>query len=201
VSHGFLYSIVVPACSACDLIGVLTDPGSRRCRGDFCTHRGVASRVLLTGVLVLYRARRGGTSLEQDTKAPGMVAQGWGWTHKAGCDRGNVLRLPRVTTPSWAVVRSAAVRSSRVLPSLFERCDMEEGRERVAQCQGMTPATPHSTRTAPGMATQWRAICTTSGSDSHAASRDRRGEDSPFDPGARGVSGHLMLRPWGSLEQ
>jgi hypothetical protein len=78
---------------------------------------------------------------------------------------------------------------------------VEEGQERVAQCQGMTPATPHSTRTAPGMAAQWRAICTTPGPDSQAASGDRRGEDSPFDPGARGVSGHLMLRPWGSLER
>jgi hypothetical protein len=60
----FLYNIEVPTCSACDLIGILTDPSSRGCHGVFYTRQGVASRVLLTGVLVLYRARRGGASPE-----------------------------------------------------------------------------------------------------------------------------------------
>jgi hypothetical protein len=71
---------------------------------------------------------------------------------------------------------------------------MEEGREWVAQRQGMMHATPHSTRTASVMAAQWRVVRITSRSDSQAVSEDRRGGDFPFDPGAHGVSGHLMLR-------
>jgi hypothetical protein len=87
---------------------------------------------------------------------------------------------------------------------------VEEGRERVAQCQGMTPATPHSTRTALVMAAQRWAICTTPGSDSQAASEGRCGGDSLFDTSTRDMSGHLMLRsgeqvrcrgPRGSLER
>jgi hypothetical protein len=74
----------------------------------------------------------------------------------------------------------------------------------------MTLATPHSTRTASGMAAPWRTMHTALGPDSQAASGDRRGEDSPFDPGTHGVPGHLMLRlgeqvrcrgPRGSLER
>jgi hypothetical protein len=76
----------------------------------------------------------------------------------------------------------------------FEGCGVEEGRERVAQYQGMMPATTHSTRTMSVMAAQRRAVRTVSRPDSQAASGDRRGGDLPFDPGARGVSGHLMLR-------
>jgi hypothetical protein len=54
----------------------------------------------------------------------------------------------------------------------------------------MTPAIPHGTgdgRTVPGP-------------DSQVASGDRRGEDSPFDPGACGMSGHLMLWSGGAGE-
>jgi hypothetical protein len=99
VLHGFLYSIVVLACNTCDLIGVPTDPGSRRCRSGFCTCRGVASRVvwsastpgrrsytnsrvLLTGALVLYRAWCGAPirtwihSAEDGSTGLGMAAQG-----------------------------------------------------------------------------------------------------------------------------
>jgi hypothetical protein len=74
---------------------------------------------------------------------------------------------------------------------------VEEGRERVAQCWGMTLATPHSTRTAPGMAAQWQVVRTAPGPNSQAASGDRHGEDSPFDPDVCGMSGHLMLRSGG----
>jgi hypothetical protein len=38
---------------------------------------------------------------------------------------------------------------------------------------------------------------TAPGPDSRVASRNQRGEDSPFDPGARGMTGHLMLRSGG----
>jgi hypothetical protein len=47
--------------------------------------------------------------------------------------------------PGWtASVRSTVVRSSRASPSPFEGCGVEEGREQVAQCCGMTLATPHN---------------------------------------------------------
>jgi hypothetical protein len=75
VSHGVLNSIVVPVGSAGDSIGILTDPGSHRCRGVFYTHRVVASRVLLTGVLVLHRARRGGA--QQDSQCRGWLHNAW----------------------------------------------------------------------------------------------------------------------------
>jgi hypothetical protein len=39
------------------------------------------------------------------------------------------------------------------------------------------------------MAAQWRTVRTVPGPDSQAVSGDRRGMDSPFDPGARGVKG------------
>jgi hypothetical protein len=87
VSHGVLNSIVVSVCSAGDSIGILTDPGSRRYRGIFYTHRGVASRVLLTGVLVLHRARRGGAPPELDSTTPAMAPQRMGWWHRAGDGR------------------------------------------------------------------------------------------------------------------
>jgi hypothetical protein len=115
-----------------------------------------------------------------------------------------------ITTLSWATVGSMDVHSSRAPSSLFEGCSAEEGRERVTECKGLAPTTPHSTRTAPVMAAQRWAIHTVSGRDSQAASGDRRGGDSLFDPGARGVSGHFMLRsgeqvrcrgPRGSLER
>jgi hypothetical protein len=43
---------------------------------------------------------------------------------------------------------------SRVLPSFFEGCDVEEVREWAAKCHGMTSAFPHNSRTAPRMAAQ-----------------------------------------------
>jgi hypothetical protein len=43
---------------------------------------------------------------------------------------------------------------SRVPSSPLEGCDVEEVREWVAQCYGMTLAVLHSTRTASGMAIQ-----------------------------------------------
>jgi hypothetical protein len=72
---------------------------------------------------------------------PGMVAQWRGWPHKAGGDWGDPPHRPYVTASSP------------------EGGDMEEVREWVAQCDGMTPAFPHSAgngrtvqvgRTAPG---------------------------------------------------
>jgi hypothetical protein len=94
VPHGFLYSIVVPVHSACDLMDVLANPGSHKRQCGFRTRWGVASRVvrpvstsgrrsyissrvLLTGALVLYRGRHGG--------APIGTGLPWrrGWFHSA----------------------------------------------------------------------------------------------------------------------
>jgi hypothetical protein len=63
----------------------------------------------------------------------------------------------------------------------------------VPQCIGMTPTSPHDARATLGMAALWRTVYTVPGPDSRAASGDQRGEDSPFDHGARGASRHLML--------
>jgi hypothetical protein len=63
----------------------------------------------------------------------------------------------------------------------------------VAQCHGvdtgLTSQIPYSARD--GRAGQVGG--TAPGYDSQAVSEDRRGGDSPFDPGARGVPEHLML--------
>jgi hypothetical protein len=63
-----------------------------------------------------------------------------------------VLRSPGVTASSQMGVGLVAVRSSRASLSLFEGCGVEEGRERVAQYWGMTPAISHITCTAPEIA-------------------------------------------------
>jgi hypothetical protein len=99
---------------------------------------------LLMGEFGLHRGRRGGVPSEQAPTAPGMASQRPRWQHRAGGDGGDVLRSPCVTTPSWAIARSAVVRPLRVSPNPFEGRGVEEGRERVAQCRGVTPAIPHS---------------------------------------------------------
>jgi hypothetical protein len=78
-------------------------------------------------------------------------------------------------------------------PCRFEGLDVEEGREQVAQCLGMTLASPHSELAVPGMVAQRRTGRTVPWLDSRAASGDRHGEDSPFNHGARRVTGKLML--------
>jgi hypothetical protein len=78
---------------------------------------------------------------------PGMAAQGRGWPCRARGDGGDALRLPYVTSSSWMGAELVAVHLSRALLSLFEGCDVEEGRKKAAQSQGMTPAIPHSTCT------------------------------------------------------
>jgi hypothetical protein len=153
--------------------------------GGVCATQGLAWRCPIgTG---LYSTGDGSTM-------PGMVAQGWGWMHRVGGDREDVLCSPHITTLSWASIGSVGVHSTRASSSLFEGCNTEEGRERVAQCQKMSPTTPHNTRIMPVMAAQQRAVRTAPVPDSQAASGDQRGGDSLFDPGARGVSGNLMLR-------
>jgi hypothetical protein len=101
---------------------------------------------------------------------PGMVAQWQGWPHRAGGDGGDALHHPHVTTSSWTGARLMVVCLSRVSPSCFEGCGMEEGREWVAQCHGVTSATPYNTGTALGMATQRRVGRTTPGSNSEVVS-------------------------------
>jgi hypothetical protein len=81
-----------------------------------------------------------------------------------------VLHHPRVTVLSWTGAALAAVRLSRVSPTPFEGCSVGKLREWAAQCLRMTPAIPHNTDTAPGMAAQRWVGPTVLGSDSHAVS-------------------------------
>jgi hypothetical protein len=60
---------------------------------------------------------------------PGMVAQRWGWPHRAKGDRGDALRLPYVTASSWMGAELVAVRFSSASLSSFEGCGVEEGQE------------------------------------------------------------------------
>jgi hypothetical protein len=75
-----------------------------------------------------------------------------------GGDGEDTLRRPYVTASSWVGAGLVAIPFLRVPSSSFERCDMEEVQEWAAQCQGMTPAFPHNTRTALGMAAQCRLV-------------------------------------------
>jgi hypothetical protein len=66
---------------------------------------------------------------------PEFVAQRWAWPHRTGGGGGDgedVLHRPYVTTPSWAGAELVAVHLSRVPPSSFEGCDVEEVQEWVA---------------------------------------------------------------------
>jgi hypothetical protein len=156
----------------------MASSGFRGWRGDFYVCLGVTSWVGLTGTHVWLpfvhqfegladgRAwaaqwlawRRpvstGPHSVGDGPTVPGMDAQRRGWPHQVGGDREDVLCLPRVTAPLWMGARLVVVCSSRASLSLFEGCDVEEGRERVAKCQGMTLAIPHSPCTVSGMVAQ-----------------------------------------------
>jgi hypothetical protein len=81
---------------------------------------------------------------------------------------------------------------SRVPMSSLEGCGTAAVQEWVAQClgvdTGLTSQIPYSARD--GRA--GRVGGTAPGYDSQAVLEDRRGGDSPFDPGARGVPKHLV---------
>jgi hypothetical protein len=88
---------------------------------------------------------------------PGMVVQWRGWPHRTGGDGEDALRRSYITASSRAGVELVVVPLSRVSSSSEER-DMEEVREWAAQCHGMTPVFPHSTRTMPEMAAQCGSV-------------------------------------------
>jgi hypothetical protein len=84
-----------------------------------------------------------------------------------------------------------AVPLSRVPSSSFEGRDVEEVWEWAAQCQGMTPAFPHSTRTTPGMAAQFGLV------EQHRDQTPRRCQRTSvagfaFDPSTRIASEHSI---------
>jgi hypothetical protein len=66
-------------------------------------------------------------------------------------------------------------------------------REWVAQCHGVDTELPAQLLHSAKDGRTGRVGRTTPGCDSQAVSEGRRGGDSPFDPGARGVPEHLML--------
>jgi hypothetical protein len=101
VPHDSLRSDTVPACSACDLIDCLANPGPCGRRGGFCTCLRATSRVIwpvftpgrcpyidsrvsLTGALGLHRGRRGGVTSEQDSTSSVVPPQCRAWLHSAG---------------------------------------------------------------------------------------------------------------------
>jgi hypothetical protein len=135
----------------------------------------------------LYNGRRGGVPSARVTTVLGMALQCPKWWHNDGDgrtglegDRGDALHHPHVMASSWVGTGSVFVRFLKVPPSFFEGCGVEEGREWAAQCHGVTPAIPHSTRTASGMVAQRRVGRTAPGSESQAVSGDRCGGDSPL---------------------
>jgi hypothetical protein len=110
VLHGFWCSIPVPACSTCDLIVVLADPGSCVCRGSSRACLEVASRVVLsalasgccsytdsrilpTGEFWLHRGQRGGVPSKQVPTVSRVASQRPGWRHRArdGCIGSKVM--------------------------------------------------------------------------------------------------------------
>jgi hypothetical protein len=71
----------------------------------------------------------GSHSVGNAPTVPGMAAQRRRWPHRARGDGGAVLSWPYVTASSWTGAESVVVCLSRVSPSSFEGCGMEEGWE------------------------------------------------------------------------
>jgi hypothetical protein len=70
---------------------------------------------------------------------------------------------------------------------------VEAVREWAAQCHGVDAGLPAQQPHSAKNDRTRRVGGTVPGYDSQAVSEGRRGEDSPFDPSARGVPEHLML--------
>jgi hypothetical protein len=67
----------------------------------------------------------GSHSAGDGSSVPGMVAQWWGWPHRAGGDGGDALHWSDVTAPFRAGAWSMYIPLSRVPLSSFEGCDMK----------------------------------------------------------------------------
>jgi hypothetical protein len=119
-------------------------------------------------------------SAGDDVAVPGRAAQWRGWPHRAGSDRGDVLRWPDVTVPSWAGVGYLVVPLLRVPPSSFEGCDVEAVREWVTQCRGVDTGLPAQLPHNTGDGRTGRVGGIASGYDSQAVSEGWRGGDSPL---------------------
>jgi hypothetical protein len=200
VPRGLRCTVVASVCNTCDLKVVLTNLGPCAHRGGSCSCLEAASRVVLpvpksgrrpytgsrvwlTRELVLYGTRRGDVPSRQSPTASGMAPQRLGWGYSARDGRTGSEVTEEMCSAGFTSRRrprrgagSVVVHLSRASLSLFEGCGVEEGREWAAQCQGMTPAISHSTRTAPWM--EWRVARTASGPDSQAVSVNQRGGDS-----------------------
>jgi hypothetical protein len=122
-----------------------------------------------------------------------MVAQRRGWPHRAGGDGGDTLHWSDVTTLSRVGVGQMSVPFSRVLLSSFEgaaRRTCGSGWHSVTE---LTLALPHN-------GVQWRGWPHEEGRRNSAGIGFPGGVKGPawrgfvLDPGARGVSEHLMLR-------
>jgi hypothetical protein len=123
-----------------------------------------------------------------------MAAQGRGWPHKVEGDGGDVFRSSCITALSWAGVSSASVHSSRVFLSPFEGCVVEEGWERVAQCQEMIPAIPHNPLYSAGDGRTMVGSSNSARITFPGGVRRSSWRGFTFDLGTRSVSEHLMSR-------
>jgi hypothetical protein len=103
------------------------------------------------------------------------------------------LPLNPGVTPSQVGTGQVAVPLSRVPPSSFEGCNVEEVREWAAQCRGMAPSFPHSIRTALGMAARRGLVEQCRDTIPRRCQRVGVAGILAFDPSTHGVPEHLML--------
>jgi hypothetical protein len=186
-----------------DLTAVMENLASGRRRGGSCARPGAASRVVAlessfdrcpyansrAWLTEDWRLDNGGRGDVMSTWVPtvlGMTLQCLGWWHNGrdGHTGPEVIQKTRPASltsrchPRWVRIR---------WPYPFRGCrrplsrgDMEEVWEWAAQCHGMTPAFPHSTRTTWGDGRTVRVGRTAPGYDSQMVSEGRRGGDSPL---------------------
>jgi hypothetical protein len=135
-------------------------PVQERLRGWWCrsflfgNHPYVSSRVGLTEGWRMHNSRRGGVPSFWAPALPGMVAQWWGWPHRAASDGGmrSAGLMSRHRPERARDRRSYPFRGfHRPLSRGVAWRQYGSGRHNVME---LTPAFPHSSRTVPGMAAQ-----------------------------------------------
>jgi hypothetical protein len=122
-----------------------------------------------------------------------MVAQRWGWLHRADGDGGDALHWSDITTSSSCGHGGDVRTPFEGSAVLFRGCGAPAVQEWVVQCHGVDT----------GLTAQ---RCTVAGMDSQGGLAKQHRDMIPgrvrgpawrgfaLDPGARGVSEHLMLR-------
>jgi hypothetical protein len=154
------------------------------------------SRVRLTEGQWTHSSGHGDVLSSRVPTVPGMVLQCLGWWHSSGDGRTGP-KVTEETRSTGLMSRCCPARARGRRLYLFRGfCrplsrgmtwgSYGSGRHSVTE---LTLAFPHSAKD--GRIARVGGIA--SGCDSQAVSEDRRGGNSSFDPGARGVPEHLML--------